>query len=100
MEFTTVAHVGDIPEGQGVAYAVGDKMVAVFHDGGRYYAINDLFPHMGGSLADGTLQDWIVACPWHGWRFRVRDGTWCDNPRVKIERYEVRIVGDEIQVQV
>jgi hypothetical protein len=29
-EFTTVAHVGDIAEGEGRAYPVGDWMVALF----------------------------------------------------------------------
>jgi hypothetical protein len=28
----------------------------------------------------------------------VYDGTWADNPRIKIDSYEVRVVGDEIQV--
>ena len=99
-EFTTVARVGQIPDGQGVACLVGDRLVAVFNDGGTYHAINDMCPHMGASLADGELQAGVVACPWHGWRFRVSDGTWCDSPRAKTDSYEVRVVGDEIQVRV
>ena len=98
-DFVTVAKVGDVPEGQGAAYLVGEKVVAVFNDGGTYHAINDMCLHQGASLADGELEDGAVACPWHGWRFRVSDGTWCDNPRVKTDRYEVRVLGDEIQVR-
>jgi len=97
-EFVTVAKVGDIPEGQGVAYPVGEKVVAVFNDAGEYHAINDLCPHMGASLADGQLENSIVACPWHGWRFCVHDGTWCDNRRISTDSYRVRVVGEEIQV--
>ena len=99
-EFVTVARVGDIPDGQGASYVVGEKVVGVFNDGGVYSAINDLCPHMGASLADGHLEEGVVACPWHGWRFRVSDGTWCDNKRIKTDSYEVRVVGDEIQVRV
>jgi len=99
-EFVTVAKVGDILDGQGAAYVVGEKVVGVFNDGGVYHAINDLCPHMGASLADGQLQDGVVACPWHGWRFRVSDGTWCDNTRIKTDNYEIRVLGDEIQVRV
>jgi nitrite reductase (NADH) small subunit/3-phenylpropionate/trans-cinnamate dioxygenase ferredoxin subunit len=40
----------------------------------------------------------VVTCPWHGWRFRVCDGTWCDNPKLKVDRFDVRVIGDEIQV--
>ncbi len=98
-EFVTVAKVGAIPEGTGASFPVGNKLVAVFNlGGGLYQAINDLCPHMGASLADGPLENGIVACPWHAWRFRVSDGTWCDNPRIKTDTFEVRVVGDEIQV--
>jgi nitrite reductase (NADH) small subunit len=99
-EFTTVAKVGDIPEGQGRSFVVDEKMVGVFCVGGEYFAIDDLCPHMGASLAEGQLDGDVVACPWHAWRFRVSDGTWCDNRRIKISSYEVRVLGDEIQVRV
>ena len=100
-EFVTLAKVGAIPEGQGSAFAVGDNLVAVFNlGGGQYYAINDLCPHMGASLAEGSVEDGMVTCSWHAWRFRLSDGTWCDNPRIKTEAYEVRVVDDEIQVKV
>ena len=99
-EFTIVAKVGEIPLGQGKTCVVGEKLVAVFNLAGRYYAINDLCPHMGASLADGQVEDGVVACPWHAWRYRVTDGTWCDNPRVKTDSSEVRVQGDEIQVRI
>ncbi|MFO0904708.1 MAG: Rieske 2Fe-2S domain-containing protein [Pirellulales bacterium] len=98
-EFTTVAKVGDIAEGQGQAYAVNDRMVAVFLEGGTYYAIDDFCPHMGASLAGGHVENGVVACPWHAWRFCIQDGKWCDNPRIKIDAFEVRVEGDEIQVK-
>lgn len=97
-EFTTVARVGAIAEGQGAAFAVNGRMVAVFLQNGSYHAIDDFCPHMGASLAGGYLEEGIVTCPWHAWRFCVRDGTWCDNPRISIDRFDVRVEGDEIQV--
>ena len=100
--FETVARVGDIPAGEGRAYRANGRMVAVFHLDGEYYAINDACPHMGASLAAGWVEDSAVLCPWHAWRFCVKDGAWLDNPRSKIrtDSYEVRVVGDEIQVRV
>jgi nitrite reductase/ring-hydroxylating ferredoxin subunit len=100
-EFVTVAKVGAIPEGTAIAVPVGERLVAVFNlGGGRYEAINDLCPHMGASLAEGPLENGIVTCPWHAWRFRTCDGTWCDNPRIRTDAFEVRVAGDEIQVSV
>ena len=46
------------------------------------------------------MEDGKVMCPWHAWRFDVRDGTWCDNPKVKTDAFEIRVVGADIQVLV
>lgn len=99
-DFVSVAKVGAIPNGQGQAFAVNGRMVAVFCIDGTYSAIDDFCPHMGASLAGGRLDDGVVMCPWHAWRFDVCDGTWCDNPKIKIDTFQCRIEGDEIQVKV
>ncbi len=96
--YVTICKVGAIPEGQAAAFPVAGQIVAIFHYGGTYYAINDLCPHMGASLAEGHIEGDRVTCPWHAWTFRVTDGTWCDNPRIKTDSYPVRVVGDDIQV--
>ena len=99
-EFTTVAKVADIPPGTGQAFPVNGRMVAVFNEDGRFFAIDDFCPHMGASLAGGYLEKGIVTCPWHAWRFCIHDGAWCDNPRVKIDAFECRVEADEVQVRV
>ncbi|MFP6667298.1 MAG: Rieske (2Fe-2S) protein [Pirellulales bacterium] len=97
-EFLTVAKVGDIKDGQAATFPVGDRMVAVFLNNGQYTAIDDVCPHMGASLGAGFVEDGIVTCPWHAWRFKVCDGTWVDNPKLKVDCFEVRVEGEEIQV--
>jgi nitrite reductase/ring-hydroxylating ferredoxin subunit len=99
-EFVTVAKVGAIPEGRGETYTVNGRLVAVFNTGDGYHAIDDLCPHMGASLGAGQVHQGVVTCPWHAWRFNVCTGAWCDNPKVKTDRFEVRVEGDEIQVRV
>ena len=99
-KFTTVARRRDIPEGTGKAFNVNQRSVAVFNTNGVYYAIDDICPHMGASLADGHLENNVVTCPWHAWRFSVCDGTWCDNRKLRIDRFDVRLVDEEIQVNV
>lgn len=54
---------------------------------------------MGASLAEGHVEGETVTCPWHAWRFCIKDGTWEDNRRVKVDTFEVRVVGDEVQVR-
>ncbi len=101
-EFRTVARVGEIPEGEGRAYEVAGRMIAVFHVAGKYSAIYDTCPHMGASLASGYVENGGVMCPWHAWRFCVTEGTWLDNPKSSLrqEVFETRTAGDEIQVKI
>lgn len=98
--FHTVAKVGEIPEGQGLAFEVEGRMIAVFLDNGEYYAIDDCCPHQGAPLSDGIVYDKSVTCTWHGWRFSLTDGKWLDSPRSRtcVRTYPVRIEGDVIQV--
>jgi nitrite reductase/ring-hydroxylating ferredoxin subunit len=98
-EYVTVAKVGSIAEGQGETFTVGERLVAVFCSGGEYYAIDDLCPHMGASLGAGEVEEGVVTCPWHAWRFNVCNGAWADNPKIKIDRFDVRVQGDDIQVR-
>jgi nitrite reductase (NADH) small subunit/3-phenylpropionate/trans-cinnamate dioxygenase ferredoxin subunit len=98
--FVTVAKVGEIPDGEGASCQVGKRLVAVFNRNGDNQAIDDRCPHMGASLGAGYLdEEGVVTCPWHAWRFNTCSGKWADNPRLSIDTFEVRVVGDEIQVR-
>jgi len=98
--FTTVAKAGSIPAGESRVYEVAGRLVAVFFDGQGYSAIDDLCPHMGASLGSGPMVDGVVTCPWHAWRFRLCDGAWCDNPKLRVDVFAVRVAGDMIEVRV
>lgn len=99
-DFVAVATTSQIDEGSGAAFAVNGRMVAIFKVNGEFHAIDDACPHMGASLAAGHIENGSVTCPWHAWRFRVTDGAWCDNPKVKTDCFELRVEGDQIMVRV
>ena len=96
LPFIPVAKVGEIPVGEGRTYEAGGRLVALFFDGTKYMAIDDLCPHMGASLGSGPMRDGVVVCPWHAWRFQLCDGAWCDGtprdtPRLRVDVFEVRV---------
>ncbi len=93
-----VAETDEIEHGKGKAYDVDGRMIAVFNNDGIFYAIEDSCPHMGASLATGYMHNCVVSCPWHAWRFDVRNGSWVDNPRIHIDSFPVRVVNSRIQV--
>ena len=98
--FFKVAKEGAVPEGEGRSFAVEGRMVGVYLLDGEYFAMNDFCPHMGASLASGFVEDHAVSCPWHAWRFSVKDGTWLDNPKIKTDCYPVRVEAGMIEVQI
>ena len=96
----SIGKAEDIPEGGSVVVEVNGKDVAVFRTAEGFFAIDDLCPHMGASLSGGYVEDGVVTCPWHYWRFRLSDGAWADNPKVRTGCYPVHVVGDELEVEV
>ena len=55
--------MGPVAEGAGV-----------FGDGGELVVFPALCPHQLGPLAASALEDGLVTCAWHGYRFDVRSG--------------------------
>lgn len=100
MGFHTVCKVSEVGAEEGKSVCVGGKPIAVFREGDAFFAIDDVCPHMGAPLSGGYVENGIVTCPWHAWRFRLHDGAWADNPKIKIGHYQVRVVGDELQVEI
>jgi len=48
--------------------------VAVYHLGSRFCAVDDVCPHAGGTLSQGTLEGGVITCPLHGSQFDVCSG--------------------------
>ena len=99
-EFQKVATVDEIPVGKAKSFEVDDRVIAIFNIDGTFTAIDDMCPHMGASLCEGdfSVTDKTVSCPWHAWRFNVVDGAWSDNPRIKTDVFDVKLIGDEIHI--
>ncbi len=99
-EFVTVARAGDVPRGEVRVVDAGGRSLCVGHcEDGTWGAIDNVCTHDGGVLGEGELEDCQVECPRHGARFELATGRVTALPAVfPVNAYPVRIVGDEIQV--
>lgn len=95
-----VAALEDIPPGTAREFMAGDRVVALFNVAGTIHALDGVCPHAGGPLGEGSLQGSIVTCPWHGWQFDVTNGLNCLNPQIRHPRYNVRVEGNDVIVEV
>ncbi|MFO0880115.1 MAG: Rieske (2Fe-2S) protein [Gemmataceae bacterium] len=99
-EFKTVCRLSDLRPGEGKNVVVGGRILALFQTDTGLYAIDDSCPHMGISLVGGAVEEDVVTCPLHGWRFRLQDGCWLSSPKVRVNCYQVRVQGEEVQVEI
>jgi len=88
-----------LPEGSVNLVEVDGDEVAVFNIGGRFYAIQDICSHDGGTLADGEVEGLEIECPRHGARFDLRTGKVTAPPACEnIRTYAVRIHNGRVQI--
>ena len=93
-----IAKVDDCPPGSSLERVAGDRIVALFNVDGEFHALDGVCPHQGGPLGKGSLVGCIVTCPWHGWQFDVRSGQHQFSSQVVQPRYEVRVEGEWILI--
>ena len=98
-DFVRVAAAGDIPKGEGRAFEVNGRNVAVFNSGGTFYAIENECKHQGGPLAEGELDGTTVTCPWHAWMYDVGSGECEEEPDCHVETFEVKLEGEDVLVK-
>jgi NAD(P)H-dependent nitrite reductase small subunit len=97
---TRVATANEIPPGTGKVIEAAGRTIAVFNCEGTFYAIENTCAHRGGPLGEGSLAGTTVTCPWHGWEYDVTSGICQLDPSVKVQRFDVKVQGDEILVAV
>jgi metal-sulfur cluster biosynthetic enzyme/nitrite reductase/ring-hydroxylating ferredoxin subunit len=93
-EFERVIDVGEVPDPGKTLVEVAGEMIALFHVGGQWFAIDDVCTHDGGPLADGELRDHKIACPRHGAKFDIRTGAALTMPAVRPTRAHETKVAD------
>jgi 3-phenylpropionate/trans-cinnamate dioxygenase ferredoxin subunit len=96
-----VGSVGDIEDGEAFRVETdvtgADDAIAIFNDGGAYYALNDTCPHEVASLSDGWIEDGVVECPLHAARFCLRSGAVLSMPATEdVAAHRLEVQDDDI----
>lgn len=99
--YVTVAKTDELKPGEMLYVEVGDAPVCLINLDGEFHAINDTCTHQDASLSDGEITGDEIECPLHGGAFNIRTGEPASFPVVvAIEKYRVRVVGDDVQVAI
>ena len=74
VEWHRVLAEAELPEGRVTTVAAGHKSVALVHFDGQFSALDNHCPHQGGPLGEGSIENGLLRCPWHGYDYCPLDG--------------------------
>jgi nitrite reductase/ring-hydroxylating ferredoxin subunit len=95
-----VGALQEFPTGQVREVIAGGRVLAMARIGEQIFALDGLCPHQGGPLGKGKLAGDVVICPWHQFSFDMKTGFCTSSRGLAQKRYEVRIEGDRVVVQI
>ena len=87
-----------IPENDFRVFQLDAIDVVVYNVMGKFYGVGNYCPHAGVALSRGPLDGTIITCPGHGLRFDVVTGDCLDMEFLKLTRFEIEVVGDDLYV--
>lgn len=73
-ELVKVAETGALQPGEAAAVSVNGDQIALFNVDGKFFAVQEVCPHKGGPIHEGTLDGRVVTCPWHHVSFDATNG--------------------------
>jgi 3-phenylpropionate/trans-cinnamate dioxygenase ferredoxin component len=99
--FTPAAKLADLPSGTKQAVTVAGVPVLLCHTADKVFAVRNECSHAHEALDCGRMRGGWISCPVHGARFDLESGEPLNPPATQpIQTFEVRIVGDTIEVAV
>ncbi|MFT7453085.1 MAG: pyruvate oxidase, partial [Patescibacteria group bacterium] len=64
----------ELAEGRVMTVTAGHTPICLTHFEGKYAALDNKCPHQGGPLGEGSIENGMLRCPWHGWDFHPCTG--------------------------
>ncbi len=100
-EWLKLCNRAELPaEGNAKEFTVQGATLCVAMIDGKPLALDNVCPHRGGPLAEGTIEDGKVVCPWHQWEFDLVTGAASDGSDTKAVSYALRQNGDDVLVEI
>jgi nitrite reductase/ring-hydroxylating ferredoxin subunit len=95
-----VCAVTDVAPGECKGFAVEGVAVPIMvtNVDGELFATSSMCPHEDVSLLDGDRDGTSVTCKGHGYELDLATGECSHDPELRLKCYRIRIVGDDLYV--
>lgn len=90
----------DLPEGRVKTVTANHTGICLTHYKGKFSALDNRCPHQGGPLGEGSIENGMLRCPWHGWDFDPCTGKPPGGFDDGIDTFPVKEEGEAIYVGV
>ena len=100
MAFARLASLADLKPGTMIDVELGERLIVICNVAGELHAMDGRCPHRDGPLGQGALHGTMVVCPWHAWEFDCVTGRNDYNPELRQAKFNVRVDGDDILVDI
>lgn len=69
-----LADKNELAEGRVMTVTAGHQGICLAHFEGKFCALDNKCPHQGGPLGEGSIENGLLRCPWHGWDYHPCTG--------------------------
>ena len=76
----------------------GHKSFCLTHHEGKFGCLDNKCPHQGGPLGEGSIENGLLRCPWHGWDYDPISGK-APGFDDGVEAFPVEIRDDGVYIQ-
>lgn len=87
----------ELLENRVMTVTAGHKGICLTHFEGEYNALDNKCPHQGGPLGEGSIENGLLRCPWHGWDYHPCTGK-APGFDDGVSKYEIKIEDEAIYV--
>lgn len=99
-QLTRIASLSELPpEGEAREFFVGLSSVCIVNANHNFVAMRNVCPHKGAPLSEGLIENGKLVCAWHGWEFKLSDGTCINRPGACVQLFELAIQGEDVFVK-
>ena len=96
--YKVLDHQEELPEGRVKTVTAAHKGICLTHFEGKFSALDNKCPHQGGPLGEGSIENGMLRCPWHGWDFHPCTGLPPGGFDDGIETYQIKEENDAVFV--
>lgn len=93
------ASLHEIPEGGVRAMELGGAKLMLSRQGPVVACFENACAHLGLPLDAGLVENGIITCPYHDFRYDLATGECLTAPEVQLQAHAVRVIGQRVEVR-